>query len=739
MTVTFSKIFSLSIPSTHIHDGHILQDLLIIYTIYIHPWRSHSPRSSHYLYHLHTSTVTSPRSSHCHDGHILQDLLINYTIYTHPWRSHSPRSSHCLYHLHTSMTVTFTKIFSLSIPSTHTSITVTFSKIFSLSIRSRYMTVIFSKIFLLSIRSTYINDGHILQDLLIVYTIYIHQWRSHSPRSSHCLYNLHTSMTVTFSKIFLLSIQSTYINDGHILQDLLIVYTIYIHQWRSHSPRSSYCLYHLHTSMTVTFSKIFLLSIRSTYINDGHILQDLLIVYTIYIYQWRSHSPRSSHCLYDLDTSMTATFSKIFSLSIPSTYINDGHILQDLVIVYTIYIHQWRSHSPRFSYCLYDLDTSMTVIFSKIFLLSIRSTYINDGHILQDFLIVYTIYIHQWRLYHLHTSMFLLSHSLRSSHCLYHLHTSMTVTFSNIFLLSIPSTYINDCQIREDLLIVYTIYIHQWLSHSLISSSCLYHLHTSMTVTFSKIFLLSIQSTYINDGHILQDLLIVYTIYIHQWRSHSLISSYCVYHLHTSMTVTFSKIFSLSIRSTYINDGNILQDLLIVYTIYIHQWRSHSPRSSHCLYHLHISMTVTFSKIFSLSIQSTYIHDGHILQDLLIIYTIYTHPWRSHSPRSSHCLYHLHTSMTVTFSKIFSLSIPSTHIHDGHILQDLLIVYTIYIHPWRSHSPRSSQSIRSTYIHDGHILQDLLIVYTIYIHPWRSHSPRSSHCLYDLDTYVHIL
>ena len=189
---------------------------------------------------------------------------------------------------------------------------------------------------------------------------------------------------------------------------------------------------------------------------------------------------------------MTVTFSKIFSLSIPSTYINDGHILQVLVIVYTIYIHQWRSHSPRFSYCLYDLDTSMTVIFSKIFLLSIRSTYINDGHILQDFLIVYTIYIHQWR-----------SHSLRSSHCLYHLHTSMTVTFSNIFLLSIPSTYINDCQIREDLLIVYTIYIHQWLSHSLISSYCLYHLHTSMTVTFSKIFLLSIPSTYINDCHIL--------------------------------------------------------------------------------------------------------------------------------------------------------------------------------------------------------------------------------------------
>ena len=518
MTVTFSKIFSLSIPSTHIHDGHILQDLLIIYTIYIHPWRSHSPRSS----------PLSIPSTHIHDGHILQDLLIVYTIYTHPWRSHSPRSSHYLYHLHTSMTVTFSKIFSLSIPSTyihdghihqdllivytiyihpwrshsprsshclyhlHTSMTVTFSKIFSLSIRSRYMTFIFSKIFLLSIRSTYINDGHILQDLLIVYTIYIHQWRSHSPRSSHCLYNLHTSMTVTFSKIFLLSIQSTYINDGHILQDLLIVYTIYIHQWRSHSPRSSYCLYHLHTSMTVTFSKIFLLSIRSTYINDGHILQDLLIVYTIYIYQWRSHSPRSSHCLYDLDTSMTVTFSKIFSLSIPSTYINDGHILQVLVIVYTIYIHQWRSHSPRFSYCLYDLDTSMTVIFSKIFLLSIRSTYINDGHILQDFLIVYTIYIHQWR-----------SHSLRSSHCLYHLHTSMTVTFSNIFLLSIPSTYINDCQIREDLLIVYTIYIHQWLSHSLISSYCLYHLHTSMTVTFSKIFLLSIPSTYINDCHIL--------------------------------------------------------------------------------------------------------------------------------------------------------------------------------------------------------------------------------------------
>ena len=462
MTVTFSKIFSLSIPSTHIHDGHILQDLLIIYTIYIHPWRSHSPRSSHYLYHLHTSmTVTFSKifslsipSTHIHDGHILQDLLIIYTIYTHPWRSHSPRSSHCLYHLHTSMTVTFDLLIVYTIyihqrSSSHClyDLTVTFST----------WHVIFSKIFLLSIRSTYINDGHILQDLLIVYTIYIHQWRSHSPRSSHCLYNLHTSMTVTFSKIFLLSIQSTYINDGHILQDLLIVYTIYIHQWRSHSPRSSYCLYHLHTSMTVTFSKIFLLSIRSTYINDGHILQDLLIVYTIYIYQWRSHSPRSSHCLYDLDTSMTATFSKIFSLSIPSTYINDGHILQDLVIVYTIYIHQWRSHSPRFSYCLYDLDTSMTVIFSKIFLLSIRSTYINDGHILQDFLIVYTIYIHQWR-----------SHSLRSSHCLYHLHTSMTVTFSNIFLLSIPSTYINDCQIRV-----------------------------------SKIFLLSIPSTYINDCHIL--------------------------------------------------------------------------------------------------------------------------------------------------------------------------------------------------------------------------------------------
>ena len=518
MTVTFSKIFSLSIPSTHIHDGHILQDLLIIYTIYIHPWRSHSPRSSHYLYHLHTSmTVTFSKifslsipSTHIHDGHILQDLLIIYTIYTHPWRSHSPRSSHCLYHLHTSMTVTFTKIFSLSIRSTYIhdghilqDLLIVYTICThpwrshsprsshclydldtwrSYSLRSSYclydlhtsMTVTFSKIFLLSIRSTYINDGHILQDLLIVYTIYIHQWRSHSPRSSYCLYNLHTSMTVTFSKIFSLSIQSTYINDGHILQDLLIV------------------LYHLHISMTVTFSKIFLLSIRSTYINDGHILQDLLIVYTIYIYQWRSHSPRSSHCLYDLDTSMTVTFSKIFSLSIPSTYINDGHILQVLVIVYTIYIHQWRSHSPRFSYCLYDLDTSMTVIFSKIFLLSIRSTYINDGHILQDFLIVYTIYIHQWR-----------SHSLRSSHCLYHLHTSMTVTFSNIFLLSIPSTYINDCQIREDLLIVYTIYIHQWLSHSLISSYCLYHLHTSMTVTFSKIFLLSIPSTYINDCHIL--------------------------------------------------------------------------------------------------------------------------------------------------------------------------------------------------------------------------------------------
>ena len=418
--------------------------------------------------------------------------------------------------------------------------TVTFSNIFLLciSIYTHQWRSHSLKIFSLSIRSTYINDGNILQDLLIVYI------------------NLHTSMTVTFSKIFSLSIPSTHIHDGHILQDLLIIYTIYIHPWRSHSPRSSHYLYHLHTSMTVTFSKIFSLSIPSTHIHDGHILQDLLINYTIYTHPWRSHSPRSSHCLYHLHTSMTVTFTKIFSLSIRSTYIHDGHILQDLLIVYTICTHPWRSHSPRSSHCLYDLDTSMTVIFSKIFLLSIRSTYINDGHILQDLLIVYTIYIHQWR-----------SHSPRSSHCLY-------------------------------------------------------NLHTSMTVTFSKIFLLSIQSTYINDGHILQDLLIVYTIYIHQWRSHSPRSSYCLYHLHTSMTVTFSKIFLLSIRSTYINDGHILQDLLIVYTIYIYQWRSHSPRSSHCLYDLDTSMTVTFSKIFSLSIPSTYINDGHILQDLLIVYTI---------------------------------------------------------------------------------------------------------------------
>ena len=362
------------------------------------------------------------------------------------------------------------------------------------------MTVTFSKIFLLSIQSTYINDGHILQDLLIVYTIYTYPWRSHSPRSSHYLYNLHTSMTVTFSKIFSLSIPSTHIHDGHILQDLLIVYTIYTHPWRSHSPRSSHYLYHLHTSMTVTFSKIFSLSIPSTYIHDGHIHQDLLIVYTIYIHQWRSHSPRSSYCLYDLHTSMTVTFSKIFSLSIRSRY--------------------------------------MTFIFSKIFLLSIRSTYINDGHILQDLLIVYTIYIHQWR-----------SHSPRSSHCLYNLHTSMTVTFSKIFLLSIPSTYINDGHILQDFLIVYTIYIHQWRSHSSRSSHCLYDLHISMTVTFSKIFSLSIRSRYINDGHIL------------------LRSSHCLYHLHTSMTVTFSKILLLSIPFTYINDGHILQDFLIVYTI----------------------------------------------------------------------------------------------------------------------------------------------------------------------------
>ena len=204
------------------------------------------------------------------------------------------------------------------------------------------MTVTFSNIYPLCIQSTYINGGHILQHLPIVYTIYIHQWRSYSPTSTHCVYDLHTSMAVIFSNIYPLCIRSTYINGGHILQHLPIVYTIYIHQWRSYSPTSTHCVYDLHTSMAVIFSNIYPLCIQSTYINGGHILQHLPIVYTIYIHQWRSYSPTSTHCVYDLHTSMTVTFSNIYPLCIRSTYINDGNILQHLPIMYTIYIHQWR-------------------------------------------------------------------------------------------------------------------------------------------------------------------------------------------------------------------------------------------------------------------------------------------------------------------------------------------------------------------------------------------------------------